>query len=169
MEQEGVSYNPFSYLGIIWAGIASVGWYLVAVGVGLFFAAPYLEEKYTSWKQKKDEADYAAKYHKNPDLLHERLRGQEEARQRMQEKYDAAAKISRELEEKRKEEKKQEIAKLMANQDGGRRLGTRDGDASTSNNSTSSSFRNEYNPLMGDSSRGYRPPKRSCCGKGGCG
>jgi len=27
----------------------------------------------------------------------------------------------------------------------------------------------EYNPLMGDSSRGYRPPKRSCCKKGGCG
>lgn len=26
-----------------------------------------------------------------------------------------------------------------------------------------------YNPLMGDSSRRYRPPKRSCCGKGGCG
>lgn len=27
----------------------------------------------------------------------------------------------------------------------------------------------EYNPLMGDGSRGYRPPKRTCCGKGGCG
>ena len=27
----------------------------------------------------------------------------------------------------------------------------------------------EYNPLMGDSTRGYRPPKRSCCKKGGCG
>lgn len=27
----------------------------------------------------------------------------------------------------------------------------------------------EYNPLMGDGSRGYRPPKRSCCKKGGCG
>lgn len=42
----------------------------------------------------------------------------------------------------RKQEKTEEIARLMASKDGGRRLGTASDDASTSNSSTSSSFRN---------------------------
>lgn len=37
------------------------------------------------------------------------------------------------------------------------------------NNVTSKRVFTGYNPLMGDNARRYRPPKRSCCGKGGCG
>jgi len=168
MEPEGFYQTSVSYVGMLWAGIAYVGWYLLGAGVALFFAAPYLREKYSVWRHKKDEAEYAAKYHKNPDLLQERLQGLEKARQKMQEKYNVTAKTALEIEEERKEAKRRELLNLIGKQDGGRRLGTGEEGASTSKDS-SSKLQSDYNPLMGDSSRGYRPPKRSCCGKGGCG
>lgn len=135
------------YLFPVWAAIASVGWYIFFVVIGLFFASPYLSEKYQSWKQKKDEKEYAAKYHKSkkiiivkiktiqmkifninfsidPDLAEERLRGIEAARQRMQDEYRQAAEIARQKEEERKEAKRQELEKLANNLDGGQKLGT---------------------------------------------
>ena len=49
----------------VWNAIASVGWYIIAVVISLWLASPYIREKYTSWKLKKDEQEYAAKYHKS--------------------------------------------------------------------------------------------------------
>ncbi|XP_034946009.1 uncharacterized protein [Chelonus insularis] len=159
-DNEGFTYRSTSNLTTIWALIASVGWYLLAIAIALFCASPYLGEKYQSWKQKKDEEEYKIKYHKNPDLFEERSRAIEAARQKLQEKYNEEARKAQEKEEERKRLKKQQLLNLK--KDGGQRLGTAD-DASTSK---SSKLYDEYNPLMGDSSRGYKPPKRSCCGKG---
>lgn len=95
----------------VWNAIASVGWYIIAVIILFLLASPYIREKYTSWKLKKDEQEYAAKYHKSkykydkittlhvyymliwfyhnidPDLLQKRLSGLEASRQKMQEEY----------------------------------------------------------------------------------
>ncbi|XP_015586849.1 selenoprotein S isoform X2 [Cephus cinctus] len=165
-----MSWSITSYIEAAWAAIASVGWYLVAIAVGLVYAHPYLKEKYKSWKLKKDELEYAAKYHKNPDLLQERLAGMEAARQRMQEKYLREAALAREREEMRKEQKRQELLKFAEGQNFGKKLGSSNDEASTSAGpSKSRILKEDYNPLMGSSGRGYKPPKRSCCGKGGCG
>lgn len=146
-----------------------MGWYLVAILISLWYASPYIREKFTSWKRKKDEHEYAAKYHKNPDLLHERLSAVEASRQKMQEEYRQKALIAQEQEKERKEKKKEETAKLLEKESGSRRLGNSEDSSSRPTGPKSHSFRQEYNPLMGDGSRGYRPPKRTCCGKGGCG
>ena len=53
------------YVLLVWAGIAYVGWYILAALIALIFAAPHIQEKYTAWKCKRDEAEYAAKYHKS--------------------------------------------------------------------------------------------------------
>lgn len=114
-----------------------------------------------------DEQDYAAKYHKNPDLLQERLSAVEASRQRMQESYYERCVLAQ-REEKEKAEKK-EAARFVDYASIGHRLGNGSRDESTFTQKKSKSLRGDYNPLMGDNSRGYRPPKRSCCGKGGCG
>ncbi|XP_031827217.1 uncharacterized protein LOC116424662 [Nomia melanderi] len=76
-----------SYFSMIWSTVASVGWYIVAVVFSLWYASPYIREKYTSWKRRREEQEYAAKYHKNPDLLQERLVGFEASREKMQQEY----------------------------------------------------------------------------------
>lgn len=53
------------YIVTVWNAIASVGWYIIAVIISFWLASPYIQEKYTSWKLKKDEQEYAAKYHKS--------------------------------------------------------------------------------------------------------
>lgn len=159
-------YQP-SYFNMLWAYVASVGWYIVALlGIG-WYTYPYIQDKYTKWKIKRDEQEYAAKYHKNPDLLQQRLSELEAARQKMQEEYQKATLAAKEKEEEQKRKKQEEINKLL---NVPQKLGgERNNEPSTSRGPKSKSLKPEYNPLMGDSSRGYRPPKRSCCRKGGCG
>lgn len=156
-----------SYFRTAWAGIASIGWYMVAILICCWYASPYIQERYRRWKSRIDERDYAAKYHKNPDLLQERLSALEASRQRMQEKYYEKCMLAQQ-EEKEKEIKK-EAARLIDCTLTGQRLGNCSRDESTFVQKKSKSLRGDYNPLMGDNSRGYRPPKRSRCGKGGCG
>ncbi|XP_057318503.1 uncharacterized protein LOC130663349 [Microplitis mediator] len=160
MEGESIISNSPSYLSMIWGAIASVGWYIIAAIVVSVWASPYIKEKYKSWKQKKDDEEYSAKYHKNPDIFEERTRAIEAARQRMQQQYLERAELAKQQEEEKKRLKQEQVMKLLKDAEGGNRLGTSDQPSSSK-----SSFRDEYNPLMGESSRGYRAPKRSCCGK----
>ncbi|XP_076244613.1 uncharacterized protein LOC143185449 [Calliopsis andreniformis] len=156
-----------SYFRMVWTIIASVGWYIVAIAVGFWYASPYIWGEYTKWKLKKDEQDYAAKYHKNLDLLQERLSGLEASRQRMQEEYRQKCIAARR--EGRKENKQTDSSGLVDVTGMGSGIENKTKDSSNITEKKSKSIRREYNPLIGDSSRGYRPPKRSCCGKGGCG
>ncbi|XP_035737595.1 uncharacterized protein LOC118448442 [Vespa mandarinia] len=151
------------YFQMAWTYVASVGWYIVALIGIIWYTYPYIQDKYTKWKIKRDEAEYAAKYHKNSDLLQQRLLAVESSRQKMQEQYIKSTLIAKEKEEERKQKKKEEVRNLL---DGDIVGHGRKDEASTSNGTKSKSG---YNPLMGDGSRSYRPPKRSCCGKGGCG
>ncbi|XP_017798399.1 PREDICTED: uncharacterized protein LOC108579383 isoform X2 [Habropoda laboriosa] len=156
------------YFRTVWTVIASVGWYLIGVVIFFWFASPYIREKYTSWKLRKDEQDYAAKYHKNPDLLQERLSGLEASRQKMQEEYYKKCRVAQE-EEQEKQKTIRSSRLILDNATPGHRLGSKDNDQSFTEKKHKS-IKGEYNPLMGNGSRGYRPPKRSCCGKGGgCG
>ncbi|XP_014608725.1 PREDICTED: uncharacterized protein LOC106789211 [Polistes canadensis] len=154
------------YFKMAWVYVASVGWYIVALLGVIWYFYPYIQDKYTRWKVKKDEEEYAAKYHKNPDLLQQRLLEMEASRQRMQEEYIKSTLAVKEKEEERMQKKKEDVSNFLDGNILGR--GSKD-EASTSRGPKSKSLKPEYNPLMGDSSRGYRPPKRSCCGKGGCG
>ncbi|XP_034187046.1 uncharacterized protein LOC117607449 [Osmia lignaria lignaria] len=155
-----------SYFRTMWTAVASMGWYILALAICCWYASPYIRERYTRWKLRKDEEDYAAKFHKNPDLLQDRLSALEASRQRMQEKY--YQKCVQSKEEEREKEIRKEASRLIDSSSTGYRLGSAS-DESTFVQKKSKSLRGDYNPLMGDNSRGYRPPKRSCCGKGGCG
>ncbi|KYM75884.1 Selenoprotein S [Atta colombica] len=152
--------NP-SYFQTIWAPIASVGWYIIGLGIIAFYTFPHIQEKFKSWKVARNQRD-AALGKTNVEL----------ARQKMQEAYNKSCTLAQIKEEEEKEKKRQKVLKLLENKNVGTRLGstTNDETPSTSTNTgTKSKLKSEYNPLMGDSTRGYRPPKRSCCKKGGCG
>lgn len=157
-----------SYFTMIWTTIESVGWYIVAILIALWFASPSIREKYTKWKLKRDELEYAAKYHKNPDLMQQRLSAVEASRQKMQQEYIEKCALTQAQKDKEEQEKRKKEASKSVNVHGlGQILGSEPDNLSAEKKPNS--FKKEYNPLMGDNSRGYRPPKRSCCGKGGCG
>ncbi|KYN44760.1 Selenoprotein S, partial [Trachymyrmex septentrionalis] len=161
--------NP-SYFQTIWAPIASVGWYLVGLWIIAFYTFPHIQEKFKSWKVARNQQDVALG--KKTDELPQLSANVELARQKMQEAYDKSRTLAQIKEEEEKEKKRQKLLKLLENKNVGTKLGsiTDDETPSTSTNTdTKSKLKSEYNPLMGDSTRGYRPPKRSCCKKGGCG
>ena len=53
------------YIFLVWAVIRSVGWYIVGISVVLIYTWPYIQKKWKSWKKKKDDQEYDAKYHKS--------------------------------------------------------------------------------------------------------
>ncbi|KAF7286722.1 hypothetical protein GWI33_004346 [Rhynchophorus ferrugineus] len=115
--------------------------------------------KYFAYKKYKEEKDYEAQYHKNPDLFSARISAQQCFAEKLQEKYNQQIK-----EHEAKLQKKKEMMLLSNNVEhsGGYVLGRDD--------KKTKSLRSDYNPLMGyGSSSNYRPPKRSKCGGGGCG
>ncbi|KAL3286285.1 hypothetical protein HHI36_000794 [Cryptolaemus montrouzieri] len=137
--------------------IEDYGWYfLICVVAGLYIYNTYLKQKVREYMKWKSEQEYSAKYHKNPDLLEKRLNAQQEVVKKLQAKYDRdAEEFAKKIEEKETQKREDLMKKLEGK--GGAKLGT--------------TFKPEYNPLMGaGTSGGYRPPKRSCCKKGGgCG
>ncbi|XP_033204787.2 uncharacterized protein LOC117165509 isoform X2 [Bombus vancouverensis nearcticus] len=152
----------------IWSTIASVGWYIIGITICIWWASPYILEKYANWKLRKNEQEYAAKYHKNPDLLQERLIGLEASRQKMQEEYYQKCMLAEE--ERTEKGNAKGIPKLILDNNViGDRPGKKNNDSPPFTEKKHKSIREGYNPLMGDGSRGYRPPKRTCCGKGSCG
>lgn len=161
--------NP-SYLQTIWAPIASVGWYVVGLAIILCYTFPHIQERYKSWRLARN-PDGAA-FGKKTDDLPQLSANVELSRQKMQEAYNKNCILAQIKEEEEKEKKKQKILKLLENKSVGIKLGSlnsEDDDTPSTSGTKSKSLKSEYNPLMGDNSRGYRPPKRSCCKKGGCG
>ncbi|XP_076164066.1 uncharacterized protein LOC143144999 [Ptiloglossa arizonensis] len=160
-------YN-ISYSEMIWTAIASMGWYVIAIAISFWYVSPYIWKRYINWKLRKDEQDYAAKYHKNTDLLQETLSALEASRQKMQQEYYRKCMFARQEEKERKEKQKERFRSIDAN-DAGHESGNKKNEWFSIGKNKSTSIRGEYNPLMGDDSRGYRPPRRRCCGNGNCG
>ncbi|KAL6257572.1 hypothetical protein P5V15_011147 [Pogonomyrmex californicus] len=158
-----------SYIQSIWAPIASVGWYIVGLGIIAIYTFPHIQERYKKWKLAKNQRDAALG--KKTDELPQLSANVELARQKLQEAYDKSRVLAQAKEEEEKERKRQKVLKLLENKNVGTRLGhgTDDDMPGTSTSTKSKSLKSEYNPLMGDNTRGYRPPKRTCCKKGGCG
>ncbi|KAL6433213.1 hypothetical protein ACFW04_006435 [Cataglyphis niger] len=159
-----------SYFQTIWAVIASVGWYIVGLLFILYHTYPYIQEKYKNWRFVRNQ--YNAAFGKKTDELPQLSANVELTRQKMQEAYNKSCALAQMKEEEEKEKKRQKVLKLLENKNVGTKLGSATDDEKTTEPSTSMKSRllkSEYNPLMGDNSRGYRPPKRTCCKKGGCG
>ncbi|XP_046743625.1 selenoprotein S-like [Diprion similis] len=167
-------FDVYSFMESAREAIIPLAWYIVAAIVVLLYLQPYIKKKYNSWRHKKDEFEYSAKYHKDSDMFQQRQTAMEAARLRMQAQYIQDAEKARQREQERIEKKKQALMELTEGIEIGKKLGYADGNGSASGSkpsskSSSKSLKSEYNPLMGETSRGYRAPKRSCCGKGGCG
>ncbi|CAL1682334.1 unnamed protein product [Lasius platythorax] len=157
-----------SYFQMIWAPIASVGWYIVGLMIILCYSFPHIQEKYKSWRLARNQQDGAA-FGKKTDELPQLSANVELTRQKMQEAYNKNCVLAQVKEEEAKEKKRQKVLKLLENKSVGTKLGSAEDDETPSTSTKSKSLKSEYNPLMGDNTRGYRPPKRTCCKKGGCG
>ncbi|XP_020282791.1 uncharacterized protein LOC109854286 [Pseudomyrmex gracilis] len=156
-----------SYFQMIWTPVASVGWYLVGFAIIAIYAFPHIQERYKKWLAKNQTNDA---FTKKIDDLPQMSANVELARQKMQEAYAKSAALAKIKQEEEQEKKRQKVIKLLENKKVGERLGSlSDNEQPGTSSGKSKSFKSEYNPLMGDSTRGYRPPKRSCCKKGGCG
>ncbi|KAJ1520847.1 hypothetical protein ONE63_003935 [Megalurothrips usitatus] len=151
---------------------SSFGWFILGGTILSLYlwsiAKPHLEK----WRKQREEEEYAAQIHKNPDVYRARQEAIEAARLRMQEEHDRLARVKAERVKELEEQKREE---WLANQigSGGYRLNANTRETSQAQPGPSrkkdSSFRPEYNPLMGPGgSGGYRPQKRGCPG-GGCG
>ncbi|XP_023020902.1 selenoprotein S [Leptinotarsa decemlineata] len=140
------------------------GWYILLSLVLLIYVyQKLLKSAIDEYQEKKDEAEYSAKYHKNPDLLSERLIAQEKRTLKLQEKYNKDAEEYQKKIQEREARKREEILEKFGNESG-HRLGP------SADDKTKKSFKPEYSPLMGGgSSSNYRPPRRSACSRGGCG
>ncbi|CAH1398414.1 unnamed protein product [Nezara viridula] len=139
------------------------GWFIFAGLVVLGIYWNKIQKHIDRWYDKRESRKYAEKYHKNPDLALERVEAMERARKKQQEELNRKA---LEHQEKMKERERQQLMEKIAKaekQEGGNRLGNDSGP------SNSKGFKSDYNPLMGDSSSRYKPPKRSGCSGGGCG
>ncbi|KAG7197553.1 hypothetical protein KM043_000169 [Ampulex compressa] len=155
----------YSYSSAAWAALAQVPrWYLLAIALaGWYYGFPYLRQRYADWKVRRGTQGCAGKSDVDPSLLRERLSALEASRQRMQSQYRIASIAAREQEKIDLEKKRQRRVTSAEHND------KEDCTNVPLKGRSKGSLKDEYNPLMGDSSRGYRPPKRSCCGKGGCG
>ncbi|XP_049794107.1 selenoprotein S-like [Schistocerca nitens] len=172
--------TPTFLLSYISAGVdilQNYGWYILGASLLCLYAWSKIKPHVYKWLKDREDRQFAAKYHKDPDLIYKRQDAIETARRRLEEKYAAeaakAAEKRKELEEKKRQE-------WLRRQEGTSHPGHRlnEGlDQDSHNNATDENasrkkptgLRSDYNPLMGSGSRGYRPPRRSCCPSGGCG
>ncbi|PSN51515.1 Selenoprotein S [Blattella germanica] len=144
--------------------VEQYGWFLLGGGIMLYYLRRKVEPYILRWRERREERNFAALCHKNPDLIRSRQEAMDAARLQLQMRHDEQAKIHA-------EKMKEREAKKKARQDAavpslGRRLGNGSSDQEPEKKSN---YRPDYNPLMGSgSSGGYRAPRRSCPG-GGCG
>ncbi|XP_066141453.1 selenoprotein S-like isoform X2 [Euwallacea fornicatus] len=173
-------YQSMVYIFIqIWSIFQTYGWFIFFVGIVMYYAYTkilkllfqYAVERYIKYRRSKEEAEYTAKYHKDPDLFCSRVSAQQEAAQKLQEKYDLQVKEHQEKLKKKRERKRQELLNLLNEPNNlGHTLGGSEDGSDISASKKSKSLRSEYHPLMGSgNSSNYRPPKKSKCGGGGCG
>ncbi|XP_019871952.2 uncharacterized protein LOC109600259 [Aethina tumida] len=144
--------------------LGDYGWYILGSSIVLgYIYHTFIKEKIVAYWQKKEEQDYAAKYHKNPDLLNARLQAQEAYVKKLQEQYNIDLEEYKRKQEEKEAKRREEILRNAP----GHRLG---GDEDDSNKPNGRGLRSEFFPLMGGGSgNSYRPPRRSPCGGGGCG
>ncbi|XP_044269208.1 selenoprotein S-like [Tribolium madens] len=157
-EQEKSFWNPLNSVIYI---LETYGWYLLIACIALIVIYQKTLKSYIQkFREYKFERDYAAKYHKNPDVFAAHVNAQQQWAQKLQEKYNKESEeYQRKMKEK--EEKKREELQRKYEPSGGHVLGRKD---------DTSNLRPGYNPLMGaGSSSNYRPPRKSPCGGGGCG
>ncbi|XP_011706946.1 PREDICTED: uncharacterized protein LOC105462111 [Wasmannia auropunctata] len=86
-----------SYFETIWAPIASVGWYIVGLGIIALYTFPHIQEKYKSWKVGRNQRDAALG--KKTDEMPQMSANVELARQKMQEAYNKSSAVAQVKEE----------------------------------------------------------------------
>lgn len=144
--------------------IGSNGWIIVASLVVVVYIWSYhLQHYFFQWLRRREEKQYEAKHHKDPDTLQKEKEKLEQARLRLQEKYEREAQLFKEKMEQREALKREQRAAAL--QIDGVRLKD-----STEDKSDKKNNKPAYNPLMGSSSLpSYRPPRRTACSRGNCG
>lgn len=154
---------------------ATCGWYILGLSLLSLYLWTKVQPHHEKWRKDREEKAYAAQVHKNPDLYRARQEAIVAARQRMQDEHNRLAALQAEKAKEREDMKREEwIARQVNSGNPGYRLAGNNRSNSTEaqpgpSKTKGSSFRPEYNPLMGaGSSGGYRPAKRGCPG-GGCG
>ncbi|KAK9754492.1 Selenoprotein S (SelS) [Popillia japonica] len=141
--------------------IENYGWYILISTAVILYIINLFKPKINKYFEWKNEQDYIAKYHKDPDLFSRRLEIQRNRVELLQKRHEKDAEIYQRKLKERDAKKLEEIAKKYENANIGQKLG--------SSIEASKSLKPDYNPLMGDSSRSYRPVKKSPCGGKGCG
>ncbi len=117
------------------------------------------------WRQQRqEEADIAA-IKKNPDAFRAKMEAMDEARRRLQDKYDSEARAAEERRLEKEAEAQRQRAKDLEDMMAGRGYrnkvrGTEDEDANK-RMAAKAKLRPDYTPLMGHGSSGYRPSRRS--------
>ncbi|KAF5276729.1 hypothetical protein FQR65_LT03954 [Abscondita terminalis] len=145
------------YLSFLYV-IENYGWYMLIGTVLILYLYRQVQPQLQKYWENKASQEYAAYYHKHPDLLTERLTAQEKYVEKLQEKYKDQASLYQQKAEQKENKKRQEW--LERNSNGGHRLG---------GTSSEKSMKPDYNPLMGDtSSRTYKPQRKTPCSGGGC-
>ncbi|KAF2893443.1 hypothetical protein ILUMI_12728 [Ignelater luminosus] len=140
------------------------GWYLLILVCIIIYVYRQMRPSLDKFLKDKADREYSAHYHKNPDIAAARIAAQQTVTQRLQDKYKQdATEYQRKMEEKDAKKREEWLTRHTA--PSGHKLGN----GSSSNKEEQNSLRPEYNPLMGDSSRSYRPQRKSPCSGGGCG
>ncbi|KAL1505386.1 hypothetical protein ABEB36_004964 [Hypothenemus hampei] len=162
--------NLVEYLTYYWYLFQEYFWHLIIGGILFYYVynkliipvVRALANKYDSFVKWRQDREYAAIYHKNPDLLVQKICARQETVQKLQEKYN---KDAVEYQAKLKEKRERKVILEDKFTDAGYKLGQ-----SNNENAKNKSLKSDHFPLMGQgSSSNYRPPKRSKCGGGGCG
>jgi len=141
-----------------------------------FITEPILE-KWSQWQIKREEQEEAAKYKKNPDEFKRKMESMEQARLRMQEKYNEDAKAialkNYELEERKREKDIQDWDDHLQGKAYKSRAKSgidreREALEQQARLKGKKGFKPDYNPLMGGGGGGgYRPaPRRGASGGG---
>jgi len=76
--------------------IQSYGWYMLLSGVVLYYLMSKIWPTIENYWNHRQEQAYIAKYHKNPDLLTERIVAQEKLSRKLQEKYNRDVELRKE-------------------------------------------------------------------------
>ncbi|KAF5305471.1 hypothetical protein FQA39_LY01562 [Lamprigera yunnana] len=133
------------------------GWYVLLFAIIFLYLIRKLQPLVEKYWEEKANKNFAAEYHKNSDLLTQYNDAQQKYVDKLQKKYEGQTEVYLEKQEKRRQEKVQQKFG-----DVGYRLGGH-------SRNEKSSLKNEYHPLMGEtSSRSYRPQRKSPCSGGGC-
>ncbi|XP_071050396.1 selenoprotein S B-like isoform X2 [Onthophagus taurus] len=129
--------------------LQNYGWFILVGVIIIAYIWTKLQPSIQKFLEKRAEDEYAAKYHKNPDLLVQQLTAQQLRTERLQAQHDKDAEEFKKKQEKKEAMKREQIL----NGTGKQKLNVGHG----------------YNPLMGDNTRSYKPVRKSPCGGGGCG